>query len=112
MKKKIILGAMIAAAPFAFAGMATAGHHGGKKLDKMFEKHDTNQDGVISKEEFLAHAEKRFIDMDEDGNNEVSKEEAKAYGEKMKEKWKEKKKKMHDKKKHDKEGYDKEKSAE
>ncbi len=102
MKKKIILGAMIAAIPFAFAGMAMADHHGGKKMDRMFEKHDTDQDGVISKEEFLAHAEKRFIDMDEDGNNEISKEEAKAHKEKMKEKWKDKKKK-HDKKKHDKE---------
>ena len=35
---------------------------------KMFEKHDTNGDGVISKSEFLAHAEERFSKMDADGN--------------------------------------------
>ena len=56
---------------------------------KMFEKHDTNGDGVISKAEFLTHAEERFSKMDVDGDGNVTKDEAKAAKEKMREKWKE-----------------------
>ncbi len=89
---------------FLFAGLMTvallsapvvfADHHGGgKKGGKMFEKHDTNGDGVISKSEFLAHAEERFAKMDKDGNDEVTKEEAEAHRKEMKDKWKERKNK-------------------
>lgn len=56
----------------------------------MFAKHDTNGDGVISKSEFLAHAEERFAKMDKDGNGEVSKDEARSAREAMHEKMKEK----------------------
>lgn len=68
-------------------------HHG-----KMFEKHDTNGDGVITKDEFLAHAEERFSQMDADGDGSVTKEEGQAAKEKMKEKWKEKRDKMKERK--------------
>lgn len=72
---------------------ALAEHHEGKKGDhkgKMFEKHDTNGDGVISKDEFLSHATERFNKMDADGNGEVTKEEGEAAHEAMREKMKEK----------------------
>ena len=59
---------------------------------KMFERHDTNGDGVISKSEFLAHAEERFSKMDADGNGEISKEEAKEAHKKRKKKFEEWKK--------------------
>ncbi len=62
------------------------GHKGGK----MFEKHDTNGDGVVSKDEFLAHVEEKFSKMDKDGNGELSKEEAQAGHAAMREKMKEK----------------------
>ena len=36
------------------------------KMDRMFEKKDSNSDGVISKAEFMSHAEKKFAKMDAD----------------------------------------------
>lgn len=90
MKYRYLLAGLLAvglmSAPVVFAD-----NHGGKG-GKMFEKHDTNGDGVISKAEFLTHAEERFAKMDADGNGEISKEEAKAYKKAMKEKRKERKK--------------------
>ena len=38
----------------------------------MFEKKDANSDGVISKAEFVAHAEKKFAKMDTDGNGSLT----------------------------------------
>ena len=49
------------------------------KMDKMFEKKDTNSDGAISKAEFLVHAEKKFAKMDTDGGGSLTKEEVKSY---------------------------------
>lgn len=72
---------------------AMAGHHGDGHKGKMFEKHDLNGDGVISKSEFLEAHEKRFDEMDADGNGEISKDEAKAGKEKMREKMKERQEK-------------------
>lgn len=55
---------------------------------KMFEKHDTDGDGAISKAEFMAVAEARFATMDGDGNGAISQDEAAAARAKMKEKMK------------------------
>ncbi len=77
----------LVSAPVVFAD----GHGDKGKGGKMFEKHDTNGDGVISKSEFLAHAEERFAKMDVDGNGEISKEEAKAHRKDKMKKWKERK---------------------
>lgn len=73
-------------------------HHGegGKNKDhksKMFEKHDTNGDGAISEDEFLAHAKEKFTKMDANGDGSISKEEGKAAHEAKREKMKEMKKK-------------------
>ena len=72
---------MCAAAP------AYADNHGDKagKLGK----YDANGDGVISKAEFLAQAEKRFAQRDIDGNGEISRDEMKAARQDMKEKMQE-----------------------
>lgn len=90
----------LAAVVLAFAATpALADHHEGHKgpkgdhKGKMFEKHDVDGDGAISKEEFIVEAQKRFEKMDTDGNGEVSKEEARAAHEEIKEKMKERLKK-------------------
>ncbi|MFK7839836.1 MAG: hypothetical protein AB8B83_05840 [Bdellovibrionales bacterium] len=91
--KKIL---MLAAAIFAFgATPVLADGHGEGGKGKKFEKHDTNGDGVISKDEFLDHASERFSKMDSNSDGTISKEEAKAGHEKrraeMKERMKERK---------------------
>lgn len=91
LNKYLVLGAVVATAGFFVSGAVIANHH--KGAGKLFEKHDTNGDGVISKAEFLTHAEERFTKMDADGNGEVTKDEAKAYKEKMRTKLKEMKEK-------------------
>ncbi|MGN7439201.1 MAG: hypothetical protein ACTHOO_11230 [Alcanivorax sp.] len=87
MKKLLMLSALALAVSVPTA--AEAGPHGGKKGHKMFEKHDLNGDGVVTKSEFLEGAEKMFSKMDLDGNGEITKEEAEEARAKMKEKWKE-----------------------
>ncbi len=62
------------------------------KMDRMFEKKDANSDGVISKAEFMAAAEKKFAKIDADGNGSLTKEEVKNYWAAKKEKYKNKKK--------------------
>lgn len=56
---------------------------------QMFEQKDTNGDGVVSKDEFLAFsqakAEERFGKMDADGDGKITREEAQAAHEKMRE---------------------------
>jgi len=100
MNYKYLTLALAAAAVFQ-AAPVLADDYGHKKGGKMFEQHDANGDGVITKEEFLAVAEERFEKMDENGDGEVSKEEAgevrESFKDKMKEKrekWKEKKENM------------------
>lgn len=73
--------------PLSYAeteGKKGCGYHKGKK----FEKTDTNADGVISHEEFLAKAENRFKKMDADGDGKITKEEAKNHHASMREKYK------------------------
>ena len=64
-------------------GKGCSGHKG-----KMFERTDTNGDGVISHEEFSAKAERRFKKMDADSDGKVTKEEAKNHHAAMREKYK------------------------
>ncbi len=66
MKKKIIIAAVLAlgATPALAEGMGK--HHGGKHA--MLKQADSNHDGKVSKDEFIAasaqRAEKRFAHMD------------------------------------------------
>ena len=68
-------------------------HHrrgGRNKKDKdMLERVDTNQDGQVDLNEFLAHAESRFQKMDLDANGFVTGEERREAGDKMREKHRE-----------------------
>ena len=90
MKKLLMLSAlaMVAAMPVAMAEGFGGGHEGGKGLRgsggkgqqmlvMMFKRHDMNNDGIITKGEFLTVAEKRFVQVDADNNGEVTREEAK-----------------------------------
>lgn len=62
------------------------GHRGGHGKGKMFEKADTNQDGSISKEEFVAFHGKVFDEMDTNSDGLITQEEQ----EKRRAEWKEK----------------------
>ena len=89
---------MFAALAVLFLGGATfaMADHGGRdrKADcksrhfKKFEKKDSNSDGVITKEEFIAYAESRFARMDADGNDRVTREESESSRAAKKEKYK------------------------
>ena len=56
---------------------------------KMFEESDTNKDGGIDQDEFLARHKEKFKEIDADGNGKISADEFKAHGDKMRDKMKE-----------------------
>lgn len=72
------------------------GHDGKPKMDREI-KGDTNGDGMISKDEFMAKAEERFATMDANGDGKIEREEAKAAHEKKRSKMKEKRAEMKEK---------------
>ena len=88
MKKTLLLAtlavALVGGATFAVAHDKSGDCTG--RYCKMFDKKDANSDGVISKAEFVAHAEKKFAKMDADGNGKITKEEVKSYWSAKKEK--------------------------
>lgn len=96
MNKLLMLG--VAAVSMAVAVPAMAEPHEGKK--DMFVMHDTNKDGSVSKEEFLAGSEKKFAELDTDKNGSISKAEHDA----RKAEWK---KKMMEKRANAKERFEK-----
>lgn len=56
---------------------------------KAFEESDTNKDGAIDQEEFLARHKEKFKEIDADGDGKLSADEFKAHGDKMRGKMKE-----------------------
>lgn len=97
MKKLLALTALAGimfAAPNAYAEHHEGGHHKGKG-GMMFEKLDLDNNGEVTRDEFIAFHETKFTEMDADGNGTVTKEEAEA----MKAKWKEKMKERREMKK-------------
>jgi len=94
MRKTLILTALavVFAAPPALAegggedGQGK-GHHGGHK-GGMFKAADTNNDGVITRDEFNAFHEKVFDRMDMNGDGKISRDEQQkrraAWRDKMK----------------------------
>lgn len=104
-KKLMVLGVsglVLASAP------AIAGHHEGgekynkgEKIAKMFEEADTNADGSITKDEYMAHvqakAAEKFAEKDTDGNGSISKEEAETYAKQKYSKMKDKRGAMKEK---------------
>lgn len=94
MKKLILTVAALGLATAVWAGHDNKGHHDGKHHSgrMMFEKMDTNGDGVITAEEheasiqqMMAKRSEHFAKMDTDGDGNVTKEEAKAARESMRE---------------------------
>ena len=68
-----------------------AEHHSGKgDKGKKFEMADTNGDGQVSMDEFLAKAKEKFAKKDANGDGFISKEEAKQAREAKREMRKEK----------------------
>jgi len=91
MKTFLILLTTLGIATAVWAGHDNKGHHEGHNDGKhhpgrmMFEKMDTNGDGVITAEEheasiqqMMAKRSEHFAKMDTDGDGSVTKEEAKA----------------------------------
>lgn len=97
--KKIL---MLTAAIFTFQALPAVAQDDAAKKDvrhgkhgeRIFNKLDTNGDGVIAEAEFLAHAKTRFDAMDANKDGQVTKEEAKAHHEAKRAEWKEKRAKM------------------
>ncbi len=56
---------------------------------KAFEESDTNKDGSLDLEEFLARHEEKFKEIDSNNDGKISAEEFKAHGDKMRDKMKE-----------------------
>jgi len=104
--KKLLLGSVAVLAMASVPALADHHENGdmkGKKHEKraemhkrMFEKHDANGDGKVTKEEFMAKVEERFNKMDADGNGEVTMEESRAYYKAKHKKMKDKREKMKD----------------
>lgn len=65
-----------------------------KEPGKMFKDTDTNGDGLMSKEEFMTFHEKRFTEMDKDGNGQIDADEARAKAKEWREKMKERRQEM------------------
>ena len=66
--------------PFAKSATATdlilAGHHGGGKgAAHKIKRMDTDGDGAVSKEEFMAHKEEKFNKKDENGDGVLTEDE-------------------------------------
>ncbi len=78
------------AAPARGPGFGGPGAHAPRSGLFQLKEMDTNDDKVVSKDEFIKHAEDRFAKMDLDGNGEVTLEEAKEAHEKMREEIREK----------------------
>jgi hypothetical protein len=78
---------------------AFAEHHEMKDGSKkgLFEKHDTNADGVVTQDEYLAHAKTRFTELDTDKDGKITKAESDAHKAEWKEKMKERRETMKEK---------------
>ena len=94
----IVLGAIIATGTFASHSilaqenpfemkdlssgyMVADSHSEGKYCKRKMKKMDTNEDGSVSKDEFMSYAEKKFSKKDKDGDGVLSADEMKKHGE-------------------------------
>lgn len=87
MKKQTLIALSLAAliATPALAEHGKDGHpHRGP--GHMFEKADTNKDGVVTKEEFRAQSDKFFAKLDTNGDGKITKQEQEEAHAKFKQK--------------------------
>ena len=92
MKKILVLSAAILALQAMpvlaeEGGPKPDGNHG-KGMDRMFEMQDTNKDGAVSEDEYLAFGKARFAETDANKDGKITKEEIKAHRDAMREKYK------------------------
>ena len=84
MKKTTVIALSLVTALFAGQALAapkevpTGKGPGGHGHERMFDKADTNKDGVVTKEEFRAHSDKIFAKLDKNGDGKITKEERDA----------------------------------
>ena len=57
--------------------------------DVFFKQFDTDQDGLVSKQEFMKPTEAQFAHMDKDGNGSLNRAEVKAFNEEMQQRMRE-----------------------
>ena len=69
--------------------------------DRAIRRIDTDDDGQVSIDEYMAHAQQRFSDLDLDGNNFVTSDEAKEAAEIMRERQREARSSLEDRRKRD-----------
>lgn len=65
------------------------GPHHEKMAGHMFKETDKNDDGFISKEEWIAKGDKMFAEIDTNKDGKLAHDEMKAHHEKKREEWKE-----------------------
>ncbi len=78
----IVIGAVMLAVPAAVYAATEVKNY---KHERMFDRHDTNKDGKISKEEIDPRWSNLFEKMDADSDGFITKDEAKAARKMMKE---------------------------
>jgi len=86
MKKLFLMAAVLGGFALTSNDVLADNHDGHDHKGKMMQKVDTNNDGMISKAEFMAKHEEKFMKMDVNSDGMISAEEHKA----AKNKWKEK----------------------
>ena len=77
MKKSLALASLLvmSCATSAFAATSPDSDHVKMMVDKYIKKADTNNDGMISKEEKMAATEKMFNEADTNGDGMLSRQE-------------------------------------
>ncbi len=90
MKKYLFLTASVLVFSAVVILPAYAEHHEGKEAKGIFAKHDANNDGVVTKDEFMSHAETKFKEIDKNSDGKINKEESETHRAEWKEKHKEK----------------------
>ncbi len=90
MKKLLMLGV----AAVSMGALPAVAKEGGAGKPGLFEKYDTNADGSVTKEEYMAHATKKFEELDADKNGSISKAESDAKRAEWKAKMKEHRQQM------------------
>ena len=96
--KKLFLMAAVLGSVAITSGAVLADHHGGEgKKGKMMERVDTDGDGQISKAEFMAKHDSKFVEMDSNSDGFLSKDEMKEARQDRKDKMMKYKDKMKEK---------------
>lgn len=88
MKRIFVVSALVAAIaiPSAVYAAKHSDKRGDDQVQHMFEKFDTNKDGVLSKAELPERMQRHFDKVDKDGNGSLTKDEAMLAHQERKEK--------------------------